>query len=168
MSSQDESCPNEFLLQSIVVLAGLKSAFLTSSDVSYFTSASARGKFDAKKKRPLTSSETNTPRNGYNSDVAPAPKRRQYKPAEGADKAASFFKGCRVQLRSSGKDGVVVMEKAGGWREILFADGKTSRFRPSELIRVDADGSASPKQRTDSFGEEEALEPAMSHYRPPI
>jgi hypothetical protein len=134
---------DEFVLESILVLTGLKSAYISTSDVSYFTSLPRKQSFDVKKKRPFAELR------GDLSELATS-KRRQYKPTEGIDKAAAFYKGCRVQLRANGKEGTVIMEKAGGWREILFADGKTSRYRPSELRRIDDNGSESPAASTSS------------------
>ena len=50
--------------------------------------------------------------------------------------AVVFYIGCKVQVLKDGREGVVVCEKAGGWREVLFANDSTARFRPSELRRL--------------------------------
>lgn len=50
--------------------------------------------------------------------------------------AIAFYLGCKVLIVKENKEGVVVCEKAGGWRDIKFADGSVSRFRPSELKRL--------------------------------
>lgn len=50
--------------------------------------------------------------------------------------AVAFHIGCKVQVLKDGREGVVVCEKAGGWREVLLTDDSTARFRPSELRRL--------------------------------
>ena len=45
----------------------------------------------------------------------------------------SFQIGCQVLARRSSKRGVIVAEKAGGWRIIRFPDSTFARHRPSEL-----------------------------------
>ena len=58
----------------------------------------------------------------YNSDIV--------------EPAVAFYIGCKVQVLKDGREGIVVCEKAGGWREVSFPDESTARFRPSELRRL--------------------------------
>ena len=48
----------------------------------------------------------------------------------------AVYVGCRVMLKSDGREGVVVQEKGGGWRVIKFDSGEYRRYRPSDLCRI--------------------------------
>ncbi len=79
----------------------------------------------------------------YNSDIV--------------EPAVAFYIGCKVQVLKDGREGVVVCEKAGGWREVLFTDDTTARFRPSELRRLSSLYSSSDSSHRNNHNRSKSL-----------
>ena len=84
----------------------------------------------------------------YERKVRPkaAPKPKQAPFSGSATLASFFYLGCVVEVRRDRRRGIVVGEKAGGWRDVKFPDGSCAGFRPSDLLKISSstEGRMSP------------------------
>jgi hypothetical protein len=60
--------------------------------------------------------------------------------------ASAYCNGCIVMIRRDNRVATVIREKAGGWRVVLFEDGTTGRFRPSDLQKIKDPEGVEPRE----------------------